>query len=256
MAYSIIIMRTDRPDKSSKMLTVPRLLLWGLVMWFFLAPMATFYFTYFEIAPTFLVKEAGQLSRSLKNVNHALADLRTENKTLLAENERLSAESSLDREQRAEAETKIAIAQNAKITATSRQQELEDKVYELEQALGFYEEFVKPATTKNILQCFNIKVTPTRNRLDYSVNFLRNDQKKKDKITGKVRFRVLSGDNVLNLEENDSMESVAVRDLSLKKDRVLRGKIMMELPEEGLRILDIKAYDTENNVIAHCWKAF
>lgn len=256
MAYSIIIMRKDRPDKSSKMFSLPRSVFWLIVVWFFFAPVGSFYATYFYIAPTFLVKEAGDLSKRLKNVNYALSDLRVENKRLLAENKRLSEESEQGRQQRAETETKIAIAENARITSASRQQELEDKVYELQQALGFYQEFVKPATTKNVLQCFNINITPTNNRLDYGINFLRNDQEKRDRINATVRFRLLTGDNVLNLEDSDGSESVAVEEISLTKDKRLKGKILAELPEEGLRILDIKAYDDENNVIAHCWKAF
>lgn len=256
MAYSIIIMQKDRPDKQSRMLTVPRVVYWLMVIWFFFAPMFTFYVTYSYIGPNFLVKEAGELSRNLKNVSQALDDLRVENKNLIAENTRMKEESAFDRERRTHAETQVEISENARITSSARQKELEDKVYELEQSLSFYEEFVKPASTQNILQCFNIKVTPGKDRLKYGVNFLRNDQKKKDRIKTTVRFRVMNGENVLTLEEAEAQEVRAVRKINLVKDIRITGDINMDIPDDGLRILDIKAYDDNNEVIAHCWKAF
>ena len=259
MSYNFIVINQDRPDKAARSLYIPRLLFWFFLFWTFVLPFCVYYVSYHYVAPRVWVPQAHEMEVELIKIRAEVADLRIENERLVTDYQGMFGQSQEDEQQRMAAETKVEISENARITATSRLQELEDQVFELQQALSFYEAFVKPAADDNELQCFNIKINRSGDRVDYSVNFLRNSQKEKNKINATVKMRILSGRNVLTLE-GDKDEVLApdrMAKLSMTKDKVLKGKILAaDLSENGLNVLDIKAYDGDNKVLAHCWKAF
>ena len=257
MPYTFIIMTPDSTDTPSRTVTLSKLFVWLLVSILVIAPFATYFVTYYHIAPKMLIPEVGKLTATVKELEYELEIVKSENEVKTSENERLDVENAELRQASAEMETRISIAENARATATESLQKFEDEVFELRQSLNFYEAFVKPATESDILQCFNISITYKNKHLSYALNFLRTDQTIKQKINAVVKFRVLSGSNVLDLDiaaEEGQVNSE--QKLSMVKDRRLKGKFPVTVPDGGLHVLDVRAYNKKNEVIAHCWKAF
>ena len=71
-----------------------------------------------------------------------------------------------------------------------------------------------------------------------------------------MKFRLLTGANVLALNAKRNSKPAYERDIQFTKQVRITGNFKANLNTEGLRVLDIKAYDKAQRVIAHCWKAF
>lgn len=259
MPYTFIMMRPDRTDKGARSFTVPKSLFWGLLILAVTAPFVVYYLTYHIIAPTRLIPEVGELREKMVSVKDEIYSLQMENKKLNEQNDQLTTDVNENKQMRAEAETRITIAETARATATTKMQSLEDKIYELEQAVSFYEAFFKPDTEKEVMQCFNISIDKNEDKLKYGVNFLTLDQASRERIKAKVHYKVISGKNVKDMTagRHEKSQSDKVEDLSMVKTVRLSGELTVKnLMSDGLNVLDIKAYDVDNKVIAHCWKAF
>ena len=256
MAYTFIVLNTDRTDKGSKTFTVPKLALFLMAALITLAPSATYYLAYYVMAPNYLVKEAKLYKEELDALKqeHQMLQITAEN--LKINNEVLAAEGITAREQLSEISTRIEIAEKARSTTSDRVQELEEEKIGLERRLAFYEKFITPDVDEEILQCFNISVTPTKGKLKYGINFLKKDQSDKTRLKTTVRMKVLYGMNMLSLNEDASTSSDREVKMDITKDRRLTGYLTADVPEGGLHILDIKAYNEDNKIIAHCWKPF
>lgn len=258
LAYTFIVLRTDRTDRGSKTFTVPRPVVIFLLFLMMLAPSATYYLAYYVMAPNYLVKEAKIYKEEARQLSSKVSRFQVENETLKIRNEQLQKEASSSREQLSEISTRIEIAEKARATTSARMQELEDVKLDLERQLAFYEKFITPDTQNEILQCFNITTRMQNNRLQYGINFLKKDQKDETLLRTKVSMKVFHGSSILSMTE-DSANNLADRevDMNITKDRRLTGGLQVNnMSAEGLHILDIKAYDENNKVIAHCWKAF
>ena len=102
MAYTFIVLNTDRTDKGSKTFTVPKLALFLMAALITLAPSATYYLAYYVMAPNYLVKEAKLYKEELDALKqeHQMLQITAEN--LKINNEVLAAEGITAREQLSE----------------------------------------------------------------------------------------------------------------------------------------------------------
>lgn len=257
MAYTFIVLNTERTDKGSKTFTIPRMALFLIVFLVMFAPSASYYIAYYIMAPNYLVKEAKVYKNQLDDLQLEYQKVVSEKEALQIDNEFLKVEGATAREQLGEISTRIEIAEKARSTTSDKVQELEQQKLDLERQLAFYEKFVTPDVDDEILQCFNISVRPDGKNLKYGINFLKKDQGDKKLLKTTVRMKVLYGSNILNLTE-DNFAGKADREvkMNITKDRRLTGSLTSNVPKDGLHILDIKAYDKEENIIAHCWKPF
>lgn len=220
------------------------------------APSATYYLAYFVMAPNYLVKEAKIYKEELGLLKNEHQELQFEKESLQITNEVLKVEGVTAREELGEISTRIEMTEKARSTTSERVQALEEDKLDLERRLSFYEKFITPDVDEEILQCFNISVRQEKGKLKYGINFLKKDQSNKTQLKTIVKMKVLYGSNILNLNEDKAYEADREVRMNITKDRRLTGTIVAEVPEEGLHILDIKAYNEDNKVIAHCWKPF
>ncbi|PPR19433.1 MAG: hypothetical protein CFH43_00193 [Proteobacteria bacterium] len=256
MAYTFIVLNTDRTDKGSKTFTVPKLALYLMMALVLFAPSVTYYIAYYIVAPNYLVKEAKIYKEELDTLREQHALLEAKAESLEINNGVLKAEGITAREQLSEITTRIEIAEQARSTTSDRVQELEEEKLDLERRLAFYEKFVTPEVDEEILQCFNISIRQEGKKLKYGINFLKKDQKDQTRLETTVKLKVLYGGSILNLNEDSSIGSDRQVSMSITKDRRLTGSLSAEIPKDGLHILDVKAYTKDNKVIAHCWKPF
>ncbi len=256
MSYTFIVLRTDRTDKGSKTFNISRWVLFFLCALVMFAPSISYYVAYYIVAPNFLVEEAKILGGEVKELTAEVEVLRSDNENYKINNELLKAEGITAREQLAEISTRIEISEKSRATTSIRVQELEEEKLDLERKLAFYEKFVTPDVDDEVLQCFNISLKQEGKKIKYGINFLKKDQNNKERLKTIVKMKVLYGSNILNLNEDVSYKVDREVKMDITKDRRLTGSLVAELPGEGLHILDIKAYNDDNKVIAHCWKAF
>lgn len=256
MSYTFIVLRTDRTDKGSRTFSLPRFALFFLVALIMLAPSISYYVAYYVMAPNFLVEEAKILGQEVEILRADIEKIRSENDTYKINNELLKAEGITARDQLAEITTRIEISEKSKTTTADNVQILEKEKLDLERKLAFFEKFVTPDVDEEILQCFNISLKQSGKKLKYGINFLKKDQNNKKSLKTIVKMKVLYGSNILSMSEDTSYKADREVKMDITKDRRLTGSLTADVPEDGLHILDIKSYDSDNKVIAHCWKAF
>lgn len=258
MAYTFMVMSRHSTSSRAKTFSVPKSLFWFLFVLFVSSPVWGYYLSYYFLAPKLIGHNVADMAADLNETNARVNDLEKQNSTLEKRLEKAAKELAEAQQRRAEAEARTAILETTRSKTSGRLQTLEDEVYDLRRAVELYENLLRPATEKEVLQCFNIAAdyTPGSKNIKYNVNFLRVDQEDKSTITAKVRYRVLTGKNALALDQAEGAKVLNTQTLSMVKDARLSGTIAKQLPEDGLRILDVKAYDGSDRVIAHCWKAF
>lgn len=256
MAYTFIVLNTDRTDKGSRTFTVPKVALYFMMALVIFAPSAAYYVAYYVMAPNYLVKEAKIYKDQLDAITEEHDQAKLQNEMLKISNARLAEEGAEARERLSEISTRIEIAEKARSTTSDRVQELEEEKQDLERRLSFYEKFIAPDVDEEILQCFNISIRQQKGKLKYGINFLKKDQSDKTRLKTTVKMKVLYGSNILNLNEDTSYQADREVKMNIIKDRRLTGSLTADVPDSGLHILDIKAYNEEDKVIAHCWKPF
>lgn len=258
MAYTFMVMSRDNTSSKARTFSMPKILFWICAIAILSAPVFVYFGTFHIVAPRILGDQMAVLTADYEQAIAEATTLRDQSAALKGKVSQLESVSDSSVQRRAEAEARTAILENSRAKTSSQMQTLEEEVYELRRAVEFYENLLKPATQKEVLQCFNIKATYTNKAksLKYYVNFLKVEQKDKKRVTANVKYRILTGRSALNLDETEGAEVLHTQKLSMMKDVRLSGTIKKELPEDGLRILDVKAYDEAGLITAHCWKAF
>lgn len=225
------------------------LLFWVFAI--FIWPFASYFVSYYILAPKIIGTEVADMAADL----HLLSEVKSENIKIQKQNSGLIDLLEEERKFRAEAEARVAIVENARATATEDLQKTENTVFELKNRLGFYNALMEKSAEKAPAQCFNIQLSPKSDKLQYKVNFMLEDVDNKVKKSYKVKLRIISANN-LSIGEVEALPVVQERDISLKRDIHITGDIKIGKSEETLRILDIRAYDTSGKLSARCWKAF
>ena len=257
MAYTIIFIPKHNPHHEPRTLTLPRWLVIALPLAIVLLPIALFWVGYDVLAPTVLKNrleaqtdefveissQNKELSQKYNRLDTAYRELQ---KNILAETNR-----------RAEAEARVTILENARATALEKLEQTEQKVIDLNNKLSMYEDIFRPASEALQLQCFNISIDSKRDSIDYSVQLMKTDKNDRKELPLTVKFRVLTGPSVLSLGEGMVDDADRVKETSLDSLRQLTGSIRGEFSGEGVRMLDIRAYEKGTDRLAgHCWKAF
>ncbi|MDD9911922.1 MAG: hypothetical protein OXR68_00990 [Alphaproteobacteria bacterium] len=260
MSYSITIIRQDRTDLRPKTFKATKLKLVLLLLLFIGLPVLGFWVSYSIIAPSKLEMDISALKERAKQAESSAEEVGAQFDAITEENQTLRTELNTERQQRAELEAKMTIVENARQESGEKSLEMEEELLTLQQRVKFYEQFMKPANEQAPMQCFNMSVKLQKGKVKYGINFMKNDQKNKEKVKMSVAFRLLAGTNVeaLNPATAETEAPLHERSASLSKDVRLTGSFGVDeksLPE-GLRLLDVKAYDDDNKVLAHCWKAF
>ena len=259
MNYTITIIRRDRTDVQPRTFHATRLriMLWVLVL--IVLPVVGFYVSYKFVAPFQLGADIQSLKSRTKEAEDVADAMEAQHEAIVEENSRLRDALRQEREQKAELEAKMTITETARQEVSDQFNLQEKELISLRENVKFYEQFMKPVSERAPLQCFNMKVSEAGGKVKYGVSFMKNDRKDKEKISIGIKFRVLAGNNAraINTTEADTREPDHTRKASLTLDASVSGTFTpkAKLPE-GLRLLDIKGYDSQNQVIAHCWKAF
>jgi len=258
--FTLILMETHRTDKAPRSLHLSR----GRLAWVIAAiiglPLIGFALGMLLFAPLFLNEEAQTARRDADDAQIELRTLRQTEEDLLVQVVRLQEQLNAEQQARATAEARITIAETARAEAINRLQSLEGEVLQLGQRNAFFESFMTPQVDLDVLQCFNISAREEGNRVRYGVNFMKNDQSDRTRIAATVQFRVRTGEALLNDSLNAEQRAetelpiLHTVDIAMTKDVRTTGSFEAELPDEGLKILDIRAIDAEGNALAHCWK--
>ena len=257
MPYTFIVLTPDRTDRSSKTFTFPKAVVWFLIAFFVLSAPVTYYVSLHYVAPKFWMPKTGEMMVELESLREDFVNLEIAHNELTQNHTALEATNKQNAQGRAEAETRLSLAENARGQSARRVQELEEELVSMERKMAFYEKLVTPETEEEVLQCFNIGITKKGKTLDYGINFLKHDQSDASRVDTKVKFKVMYGESMMNLQEEPEVKEDREVDMWVTKSRRLRGSLVTNVPENGLHILDVKAYDTKTDkVIAHCWKAF
>lgn len=254
MPYTITIFNRDRTDKSPVTITLPKGLFWGIAVVCVVIPLALFWLATMILAPQYAGYEVGEMRQKASQYDELkeLTDQQTKDikrfqETLEQTNQQL-----------AEATARLTITESARSESASTQESLENQVASLQKKVDFYQSFLKPVTDRNEIQCYNIQATPAKDgkSLSYSVQFLRTEQKAKGTFIGKIRYRVLSGGQVVQLADTGSTAD-GTDSIKFERDITERGTLKVKVPAEGsLRILDVKVSDAKGEVVGHCWKSF
>lgn len=256
MAYTIIFMRRDSTDSAPVTFTLSKVLFWLFAFASVLVPVGGFFVASFVLAPKYMQQEGVNVAKQLKQTTTQLKELTADYNKLATNHKNLEQQLSLEKEEHAKVQARVAIVESAHMEGVNKFQQLQEEAETLRSQVSFYEKFVKPVTDREDLQCFNITTKESSNGVKYGVNFMRTEQKPKEKITRTVKMKILTGVDMIDLRTQEQGDADVVRTMTLTKSITLSGTIKTKLANEGLRILDIKAYDEKNNVTAHCWKAF
>ena len=258
MDYTITIIRRDRTDVQPRTINATWRRMAFIVSFIIALPVAGFWISYLYIAPFQLGEDVETLRATTEEAENISDALQAQHDAIVEENENLRKGLRIERQQRAELEAKMTITENARQEAGDKMSSLEEEVLNLHQSIKFYEQFMKPANAQAPIQCFNIKAGMEGENLSYRVSFMKNDRKNKEKIKLNIAFRVLAGANaqVLDPQVANIGEPEHERTANFTLDTSVSGKFKPHKLPVGLRLLDIKGYDENNKVMAHCWKAF
>jgi hypothetical protein len=221
------------------------------------APIVSFLLALAYLTPASYEQRMRLMRKEVTEAQAEVAMMQAAYDSMRMERESIIKALNTEREQRAAAEAVTAIADNARATSAAKLQDLENELYELRNKVKLYDSFLRPDDQALPLQCFNLRVNydQPNNRIMYSVTFLKTDNKDKRSMDIEVRFQVLSGVDVVGIDEAlDSADRV--RKTSLTQERQLSGVLSTNLRGEGMRILDVKAYGAGDTLVGHCWKAF
>ena len=255
MPYTITIIRRDRTDLPPKTVTMPRGLFWMVLLALVVLPVILFYGMVLVLAPQY----ADHKIAEMRAASNELVVLKEDHKTLTTAHTQLQKNYDKLQQEQAEATARLTIAESARHEALQRMQQVTDENERLQKNLEFYKAFLNPVAEREDIQCYNIKVSLIKNGLSYGVSFMRTDPNKKenkDRFEGTAKIRLLSGGEVLQLAKTNTKHTDATHKLGFVNDYRINGTFSADIPPTGLRMLDIKAYDTKGTVVAQCWKTF
>lgn len=250
-AYTILIMRRDATDRRPHTLHISGGLFWSVILAGIGLPILGFGVSAGYIAPAWLKFNFDRLERQVEGAKQTEQN----NANLTADNQKLADQLQSERSSRAEAEARLTMAETARIEANNRLTELEAENVNLRRDLASYERMLKPKIDKELVECADISAKAVENGMEYAATI--------SKISGNVTLppsltavvSVLSGNNVVTLDQSGKVNKTTNHALDLKKSQKISGKITANLPTQATRVLDIKIKDA-TRVVGYCWKSF
>lgn len=256
MGFTLLVISENRTKGGTWSARLRAPVLWALVLGVVLAPIAAFWLGYDALGPAQYKKKIAKQQQTISTLEADLDILDSGYQALQEERTRLAQSLEKERQARAAAETEMAISTNAQSSSSARMEELEAELMTLRNQVKLYESFLKPTDAQMPVQCYNMSINPVNDAVAYALTFLKADNKDKSKLNIKVKFNILHGTGIMDLDEIKLDDADRVRDEVVQTSRRLTGRIRTEYPKEGLRMLDVKAYNKEDELVAHCWKAF
>ena len=255
MAYTFILISRANTSQEALHVDVGRPLLWTVVSLLILSPFLLAGLGYYVLFPGFERVQAalGPNYEALSTEHEALKQAYTQ---LATEKEQLTEQLQGVRAETAAIVAKAAIQTTTETAAQTRLQDLERTVLDLEKKLQFYSDLVQPANNRRILTCYNLTAENSAQGFRYSVNWVRSDNGTKTAATAKVRFRLLTGADALNMSDPERAPVLKIQDMPVDKDSRLVGEIRANIPKSGIRILDVRAYGPNETLLGNCWTSF
>jgi hypothetical protein len=255
VSYTFILIARDSTNRDSLHIDVKKPVFWSLVTLFVLSPFMVGLSLYYWILPSYDKLQLDATSSDYVTLKKQVEQLR------LAYNEaadgKKMAEDQLQKErsENASAQARIAITENMRATSSTRMQELEKNVLDLEGKLQFYRDLIQPEGNNNSLTCYNLDVTAEKGVVKYAMNWMRSAGGP-PLLDATVRVRVLAGVDALNMNVPDKGSFMKTQPLAIKKESRLTGEIRVNIPTSGVRILDVRAFGPKDVVLGNCWKTF
>lgn len=258
MAYTFIFMRNSQTNKPPISVSIKKRWFWCVFV--FLSALLISAFIYYNRV---VIPEG--LSSKVEKLNLQNQHLVTQNKLISEKNDELIIENgsllqNLEGEQvkLAELQVQADIVQKIRKESFEEIEKYRSKMLKQKKQLDFYNELMSPAV-KQKLQCFNMNVTPSRNKkyINYGINFML-DKKVSDSKHFSVEFRLLTGSNNVELTEKlpEDLAPDLIRKISIKNSIRLTGKVKRNNKLKGLKVLDIRVFDKSKDLVAQCWKVF
>ena len=251
-------MRRDRTDVRPITVQVTRSVMLAFVATLVLLPLLGFFLAVKVLGPHWYGKRLSSLEKELAYMHEIKTPETDDMERLKDQLAILQEDLRTERQMRAEAEAKVTMAETARAEASGQSQEVEAELSSLRRTVAVYEELMKPRIDNELYQCFNISASYRSGKVNYQVSFLKKNPKDNNSLETRVEVRILHGDNIFAInraqayrQQPDNLHTVA-----FNKDYRLSGDIDMRLPNDGLRLLDIRGLNTANKVVAHCWQVF
>lgn len=258
MAYTVIWFSKKVPE-ASRTAHLSHFMI-GLVLAVFVVglPLLAFYAGYTYMAPENM---QNRLERQTMEVTSAVRDkqaLEEKLDKLRAELNSLQVENLAEINKRAEAEARVSMIQTAKSQALEDVKKLKQENAELRAQLDVFQDILQPTSETLPIQCYNVTVREKQNGLNYSLSFLKTDNKDTRELTINLQARVLSGANVAALSETSIQAGDVEKQIRMTRLLTTTGEIEGDFPENGVRVLDIRGYKEgdDGTLVTHCWKSF
>lgn len=257
MAYHITIFTHDNTSRGGRHFKIRKPLFWMCLVLFLILPSVAHYTIIFHIMPTYAVKKAQGMEEEITGLASGVYTLEEENTLLKKRLKSITGELEEEQAIRSEFEARISIAENARASFANKSQQLEQEVIDLRASTKFYEDILNPSETVGELQCYNITTSLKKGTLKYGVNYLHQNQNNTTSKKYKIVVNVMSGVKASDLESMNVQDGDDVKTVTFKKSYTLKGSLDVNLPDNKLRMLDIRAYQHgTDKLVGHCWKAF
>lgn len=252
--YTIIFMNKDDVTSRPKNLSLPKFVLVLLLTLIVLAPVGAFLYGWLHFQAADLDKskqEFNRLTLADGKKNARIDELIQETVDLKTEYEKVAAE-------KAQAEARVSIAENSRAKVLEKMEQLEDEIFTLRGQLAMYEGFFQPNREKLPIQCFNMNVSQSANKLWYGVSFLKANKNDDELAKLRVEFHIRTGSRALSLEDETLEKSDRVRNIEFKSSYNMKGSMNVKRKNSkgGLRMFEVRAYNSEDNLVSYCWKSF
>lgn len=252
--YTIIFMNKDDVTSRPKNVSMPKVLLILVFALILLAPLGTFLYGWLHFQSTDLEKSKAEFNRLAVDAgkkNARIDSLIQETVDIKTEYEKVSAE-------KAQAEARVSIAENSRSKVLEQMEQLEDEVFSLRGQLAMYEGFFQPNREKLPIQCFNVNVSQSSNKLWYGVSFLKANKNDKKEAKLRVEFHIRTGSRALSLEDETLAKSDRIRNIKFKKNHRMKGSMRLKRKKSkgGLRMFEVRAYNSKDKLVSYCWKSF
>jgi hypothetical protein len=247
--YTILIMRRNATDRRPITLNVAGWFLWSALFLAIALPIGGFLVSVGYVAPAWLKLNVQSMQHQVEEAEK----IKSSQAEVQGEMERLRGQLDEERKLRAEAETKLTMAETARAEATTKLTDLEVEAVTLKRSVATYEQMLKPKLARELVQCVNFEVAQTKpGTVSYGVSFAKLTKSEAlPKLN--VRIRVVAGDNAVALESSSSGKTVTV---PLEKDLRVKGEMAVSLPADVTRLIDVKALDESGKPVGYCWKTF
>lgn len=255
MAYTFIFLSQTDTRQSTRTWHVGRWLFRLLVLLLLAIPFGTFYAGVHLFSAEELSGKVYKLQRDAIVLKQEITNLESAYEALSDERDQLEEQLAEQNRERAEAQARIAMIDNARANTSLQLQESRETVNDLTRRVRVYESLIDPNSEQLPVQCYRIEANPRGDTLRYGVQFLKTDNKDDRVMDLNVQFRVVSGPSITNLTESELSDDDKVRKTDIVSHRSISGTIGAKVAEEGMRILDIKAYEGDN-LVSQCWKVF